>query len=99
MAVGLNVQYRDVRYAVPFLIQLWLFAILVAYPAAIVPAQWQAIYRLNPMVGVIEGFRWALLGQGAPPPVEAIAVSVGGDAAYCSPASPTSADLSGPLRT
>jgi lipopolysaccharide transport system permease protein len=80
LAIGIwlsavNVRYRDVRYAVPFLIQLWLFASPVAYSAAIVPAEWQAIYRLNPMVGVIEGFRWALLGQGLPPPVEAIAVS------------------------
>lgn len=80
LAVGtwlsaVNVRYRDVRYAVPFLVQLWLFASPVAYSAAIVPQEWQAIYRLNPMVGVIEGFRWALLGQGVPPPVTEVAVS------------------------
>ena len=79
LAVGIwlsavNVRYRDVRYAVPFLVQLWLFASPVAYSAEIVPAEWQAIYQLNPMAGVIEGFRWALLGQSAPP-VGAVAVS------------------------
>ena len=73
---AVNVRYRDVRYAVPFLVQVWLFASPVAYSAAIVPAEWQAIYRLNPMVGVIEGFRWALLGGGEPPPVNAIVVSM-----------------------
>jgi homopolymeric O-antigen transport system permease protein len=73
---AVNVRYRDVRYAVPFLVQLWLFASPVAYTAALVPAEWQPMYRLNPMVGVIEGFRWALLGEGAPPPIEAVLVSV-----------------------
>ncbi len=62
----LNVKYRDVRYTLPFLAQVWLFASPVAYPASLVPEQWQMIYGLNPMVGVIEGFRWALLGT-APP--------------------------------
>ncbi len=61
---ALNVQYRDVRYAVPFLIQLWLFATPIAYPMTIVPERWRALYGLNPMVGVIEGFRRALLGKG-----------------------------------
>jgi lipopolysaccharide transport system permease protein len=59
--------YRDVRYALPFLVQVWLFASPVAYPSSLVPQQWQAVYGLNPMVGVIEGFRWALLGTGQPP--------------------------------
>lgn len=58
---ALNVQYRDVRYTVPFLIQLWLFATPIAYPSSIVPDQWRWIYSLNPMVAVVEGFRWALL--------------------------------------
>jgi len=62
-----NVQYRDVRYAVPFLIQFWLFITPVAYPSSLVPESWRAIYGLNPMVGVIEGFRWALLGAGPMP--------------------------------
>ena len=80
LAVGiwlsaLNVRYRDIRYAVPFLIQLWLFASTVAYSSELVPAQWRTLYQLNPMAGVLEGFRWALLGQGAPPPVGVIAVS------------------------
>ena len=72
---AVNVRYRDVRYAVPFLVQIWLFASPVAYSADLVPPEWQGIYQLNPMVGVIEGFRWALLGQGLPPPVTAVAVS------------------------
>ena len=80
LAVGIwlsavNVRYRDVRYAVPFLVQIWLFASPVAYSSGFVPAEWQAIYQLNPMAGVIEGFRWALLGQGAAPPVGSVVVS------------------------
>lgn len=71
LAVGLwlsvlNVRYRDVRYALPFLIQLWLFVTPVAYPSALVPAPWRVLYGLNPMAGVVEGFRWALLGRGDP---------------------------------
>jgi lipopolysaccharide transport system permease protein len=72
---AVNVRYRDVRYAVPFLVQLWLFASPVAYSLDLVPADWQALYQLNPMAGVIEGFRWALLGQGAPPPIRAVVIS------------------------
>ncbi|HEX7185056.1 MAG TPA: ABC transporter permease [Thermoanaerobaculia bacterium] len=71
---ALNVQYRDVRHAVPFLLQLWLFATPIAYPASLVPEPWRALYGINPMVGVVEGFRWALLGTGAAPG-PAIAVS------------------------
>lgn len=63
---ALNVQYRDVRYIIPFLVQLWLFATPIAYPSSLVPEKWRALYGLNPMVGVVEGFRWALLGL---PPV------------------------------
>lgn len=58
---AMNVHYRDVKYIVPFLTQFWLFATPVAYPASNVPERWQTLYGLNPMVGVIEGFRWALL--------------------------------------
>ncbi len=61
---ALNVQYRDVRYAMGFLIQLWLFASPIAYPITLVPEKWRTLYGLNPMVGVIEGFRKALLGKG-----------------------------------
>lgn len=64
---ALNVQYRDVRYAIPFLTQLWLFATPIAYPSSLIPPQWRAFYGLNPMAGVVEGFRWALLGTGNPP--------------------------------
>ncbi len=64
---ALNVAYRDVRYAVPFLIQLWLFATPVVYPASLVPGRFRALFGLNPMAGVVEGFRWGLLGRGHPP--------------------------------
>ena len=64
---ALNVQYRDVRYTVGFLVQVWFLATPVAYPTSVVPGRWQAWYALNPMVGVIEGFRWALLGAGKSP--------------------------------
>lgn len=64
---ALNVAYRDVRYVVPFLMQVLLFVTPVVYPADLVPERYQWLYALNPMVGVIEGFRWALLGVGNPP--------------------------------
>jgi lipopolysaccharide transport system permease protein len=57
---ALNVSYRDVRYAVPFVIQLWLFATPVVYPSSLVPERWRPLFGLNPMAGVVEGFRWAL---------------------------------------
>jgi lipopolysaccharide transport system permease protein len=68
LAVGmwlsaLNVEYRDVRYTIPFLTQLWLFATPVAYPSSLLPEPWRSLYGLNPMAGVVEGFRWALLGS------------------------------------
>jgi lipopolysaccharide transport system permease protein len=73
---ALNVQYRDVRYTIPFLTQFWLFITPVAYPASLIPEPWRPVYALNPMVGVVEGFRWALLGRGQGPGL-ALAVSVG----------------------
>jgi lipopolysaccharide transport system permease protein len=63
---ALSVRYRDIRYVVPFTIQLWLFATPVAYPASLVPDRWRLVYGLNPMTGVIEGFRW-VLADGRPP--------------------------------
>jgi lipopolysaccharide transport system permease protein len=80
LAVGLwlsalNVQYRDFQYTIPFLIQIWLFASPVVYPASMLPQSWQFIYALNPMSGVIEGFRWALLGTN--PPSLMIFISLG----------------------
>ncbi len=71
LAVGLwlaalDVKYRDVHYVIPFFIQLWMFASPVVYPVSLVPAKWRVLYSLNPMVGVIEGFRWALLGKESP---------------------------------
>lgn len=59
---ALNVMYRDVRYTVPFLIQIWLFATPVVYPSSLLSESWRTVYGINPMVGVVEGFRWALLG-------------------------------------
>jgi lipopolysaccharide transport system permease protein len=64
---AMNVQFRDVRYAVPFLTQLWLFATPIAYPSSLLPEPWRTLYGLNPMVGVVEGFRWALLGTAGVP--------------------------------
>lgn len=71
---ALNVRFRDVPYTIPFLIQLWMFASPVIYPVSLVPERWQWLLSLNPMTGVIAGFRWALLGQGAPS-VTVVAVS------------------------
>jgi len=62
----LDVKYRDVHYIIPFFIQLWMFISPVVYPVSLVPAKWRLLYSLNPMVGVIEGFRWALLGKESP---------------------------------
>jgi lipopolysaccharide transport system permease protein len=64
---ALNVEYRDVRYAIPFLIQLGLFASPVAYSSNLLSEPWRSLYGINPMAGVIEGFRWALLGDASPP--------------------------------
>jgi lipopolysaccharide transport system permease protein len=67
---ALNVQYRDVRHVVPFLIQFWLFATPIAYPSTLLSEPWRSVYAINPMVGVVEGFRWALLGvESAPGPI------------------------------
>ncbi len=64
---ALNALYRDVKYVTPFLVQFWMLASPVAYPSSLVPAKWRWLYGLNPMAGVIEGFRWALTGHGQPP--------------------------------
>lgn len=64
---AMNVQYRDIRYAVPFLVQFWLFATPIAYPSSLLSEPWHTLYGLNPMVGAVEGFRWAMLGTETPP--------------------------------
>jgi lipopolysaccharide transport system permease protein len=64
---ALNVEYRDVRYTVPFLTQFWMFATPIVYPSSLLHGVWRTLYGLNPMVGVIEGFRWALLGTNTAP--------------------------------
>lgn len=81
LAVGLwlsplNVKFRDVGHTIPFLLQFWMYASPVAYPMSIVPQRWQLLYSLNPMAGVIEGFRWALLGKHRPS-LSALIVSAG----------------------
>jgi lipopolysaccharide transport system permease protein len=74
---ALNVNYRDVRYITPFLTQFWLLASPVAYPVSEIPERWQLIYALNPMVGVVEGFRWVLLGtETGPGPVMWVSVGI-----------------------
>ena len=71
---ALNVQYRDVRHAVPFLLQFMLFASPVTYPSSLLPGRYQILYGLNPLVGIIEGFRWALLGRASAPGLQ-VAIS------------------------
>lgn len=64
---ALNVQYRDVKYTVPFLVQFWMYATPIVYPSSLLPEPWKTLYGVNPMAGVVEGFRWALLGVKTPP--------------------------------
>ena len=74
---AMNVKFRDVRYVVPFLTQFWLFATPIAYPSSLLPEPWRTLYGLNPMVGVVEGFRWALLGTDtAPGPMIIVSVLI-----------------------
>lgn len=74
---ALHVRYRDVGYVIPFMVQIWMFISPVAYPSSLVPEQWRVLYGLNPMAGVIEGFRWSLFGTGKPPDlVVALSVAV-----------------------
>jgi lipopolysaccharide transport system permease protein len=96
---ALNVQFRDVRYVLPFLTQAWLFATPIVYPSSLLSEPWKTLYGINPMVGVIEGFRWALLGtQTAPGPMiivsslAAVMILVGG-AFYFRKMEKTFADL------
>jgi lipopolysaccharide transport system permease protein len=96
---ALNAIYRDVRYVVPFLVQFWMFASPVAYPSSLVPERWRWVYGLNPMAGVIEGFRWSLTGQGQPPNILLAASSsvvlllVAGGVAYFTKMEGTIADV------
>ena len=73
---ALNALYRDVRFVVPFLVQFWMFASPVAYPSSLVPEKWRWLYELNPMTGVIDGFRWSLTGSGEPPTILLFASSI-----------------------
>jgi len=74
---ALNVRFRDVQHLVPFLVQLWMFATPIIYPSSLVPERWRPLYALNPMVGVVDGFRWALLGTGTPPSATVAASALG----------------------
>jgi lipopolysaccharide transport system permease protein len=73
---ALTVVYRDFRYIVPFFLQFWMFATPVVYPASIVPEKWRLLMGLNPMTGVVEGFRWALVGGTAPGPIMLVSAVV-----------------------
>lgn len=73
---SLNVMYRDFQYTVPFLVQIWLYASPVVYPSSLLPEKWQVLYGLNPMAGVIEGFRWALLGTNPPGAMMGLSLAV-----------------------
>ncbi len=74
---ALNVIYRDINYIIPFLTQFWLFITPIAYPSSLIPERWRLIYALNPMTGVVEGFRWALLGTDtAPGPMLAVSTTI-----------------------
>ncbi len=64
---ALNVEYRDIRHAIPFLVQMWMFATPIAYPSSLLKEPWRTVFAINPMVGVIEGFRWAILGDNTLP--------------------------------
>jgi lipopolysaccharide transport system permease protein len=72
---ALNVRYRDVGHAIPFLVQFWMYASPIAYPVSIVPKTWRLLYSLNPMAGVVEGFRWGLLGKESP---DFTSIAIGG---------------------
>ena len=74
---ALNVEYRDVRYVVPFLVQFWMFASPIVYPSSLLQEPWRTVYGLNPMAGVVEGFRWALLGtKTAPGPMVGVSALI-----------------------
>jgi lipopolysaccharide transport system permease protein len=73
---ALNVQFRDIRLIVPFLVQTWLFITPIAYPSSLLDEPWRTIYAINPMAGVVEGFRWALLGTDTQPGLMILASSL-----------------------
>jgi len=93
LAIGLwlgpiNVRYRDVMHTLPFITQVWMFATPIVYPLSMIPPKWQALYSINPMVGIVEGFRWSLLGTGMPNLLSigisfaVIAIALAGGAVY-----------------
>ena len=85
LAIGLwlgpiNVRFRDINHTMPFIFQVWMFATPIVYPLSMVPERWKGLYSLNPMVGIIEGFRWALLGRDA---LDIQALGVGVTVIFC----------------
>ncbi len=72
---AMNIQFRDVRYTLPFITQVWLFATPIAYPSSLLADQWRFVYSMNPMVSVVDGFRWALLGTDTAPPLMSVVIS------------------------
>ena len=75
---ALNVLYRDINYVLPFLTQFWMYITPIAYSSSLIPEKWQLVYALNPMTGVVEGFRWALLGSGQAPGMMTLIIQPGG---------------------
>jgi len=74
---AMNVIYRDIGYIIPFLTQLWFYITPIVYPSSDIPEKWRLVYALNPMVGVVEGFRWALLDTDtAPGPMVAVSAAI-----------------------
>jgi len=73
---ALNVLFRDINYVLPFLTQFWMYLTPIAYPTSLIPSEWQIFYALNPMTGVVDGFRWALLGTGEPPGITMLVSSI-----------------------
>jgi lipopolysaccharide transport system permease protein len=73
---AMNVMYRDINYILPFLNQLWMYITPIVYSSTLVPANWQYVYAINPMAGVVQGFRWALLGTNPPGPMIWVSVAV-----------------------
>ena len=73
---ALSVRYRDIKFITPFLIQVWFYATPVVYPTTLIPEKWQWLYSLNPMTGIVDGFRWVLYGQ-VPPTNNLLFLSIG----------------------
>jgi lipopolysaccharide transport system permease protein len=74
---AINVKYRDVRYVLPFLLQTWFFLSPMVFPSSLVSDDWRTIYALNPLVGLVDGLRWSLVGGAPPPPADIASLAAG----------------------